>query len=179
MRHKRIFQLFLIIFIGGLITGPFLIDRLGGFISKRGEVSSLGDAYDNSRGFLIGQMWENIEREPWKGVGFGIASDSGAMDIKRDSVLNIPIGASIEKGVMPLAILEEVGVIGFILVMSWLLFCVRRSVFGGLAPLAVSMTALFLNMGESTFFSPGGFGMLPMIIMGWAFTFRKKDNIIA
>jgi hypothetical protein len=39
---------------------------------------------------------------------------------------------------------------------------------GGMTALAVFGTALLMNLGESVLFSPGGFGMLSLILIGWA-----------
>ena len=45
----------------------------------------------------------------------------------------------------------------------------RRSARGGLVPVTVGLTALLMNMGEATLFSPGGMGLLSLILLGWAF----------
>lgn len=91
------------------------------------------------------------------------------MEVKRDPVLGLPTGASIEKGVAPLMVLEEVGVLGALFVALWLLRLLRSAARSGLAPFAVCMTVLLLNMGEATLFSAGGMGLLPMILLGWAY----------
>ncbi len=39
---------------------------------------------------------------------------------------------------------------------------------GGMAPLAVVLTILLMNLGEAVFFSPGGMGMLQLILIGWS-----------
>ncbi len=90
------------------------------------------------------------------------------MEISRDPFLGLPIGASVEKGVMPLAVLEEVGIPGFMLAMFWLWIVLRRSARGGMAPLVIVLTILLINLGESTLFSPGGIGLLQLNVIGWA-----------
>lgn len=123
------------------------------------------------------QMWSNITRQPWQGIGFGVASRPEDMHITRDPVLGLPVGASIEKGVMPLAVLEEVGIFGFLMVSTWLAFLLIGSVRSGFGSMAVLLTALALNLGEYTLFSIGGFGMLPMLLMGWAVSARARNRI--
>ncbi len=70
------------------------------------------EAYDLSRGSLIDEMWQNITEHPLAGIGFGIGSDPSEMEIERDPVFRLPIGAPIEKGVLPIAVVEELGIIG-------------------------------------------------------------------
>lgn len=171
LRSKRVYLVGGAVLVGVVLAGPRLEGVVTNFISKSGRagVSSLFAAYDRSRGEMTEAMWSNIQKKPFQGIGFGIALDPTSMDIKRDPVFGLPTGASIEKGVLPLAVLEEVGIIGFAAVAAWVLFILRRSSTGGISPFAVVLTALLLNMGESTLFSPGGMGLLPLVLIGWAF----------
>ena len=115
----------------------------------------------------MGEMWENIQEKPFFGIGFGVASNIQEMNIKRDPLLGLPIGAAVEKGVLPLAVLEEVGLVGFSVVFAWLFSLLRRWGRGGVMSVSVGLTALLLNMGEATFFSPGGMGLLSLVLIGW------------
>ncbi len=133
------------------------------------------EAYDRSRGSLIAQMRENIYEHPWTGIGFGVASDPSTMLINHDPVFGLPVGASVEKGVAFVAIVEELGILGAALVGLWVFALLRGAARSGIAPFAVVLTILFLNMGESTFFSPGGFGLLSLLLLGWAFTCDHTD----
>ncbi|MFI5411071.1 hypothetical protein [Kaistia sp. UC242_56] len=152
------------------LFGSKFLGNIASYISKRGEASNLMEAYQGSRGYLIDAMQANISMSPWQGIGFGIASIPEAMVVTRDPMLGLPIGAAIEKGVMPLAVLEELGIPGFIFVAVWIASVLRRSARGGVASLSVALTVLLLNLGENTLFSAGGFGMLPIILLGWAIT---------
>lgn len=177
LRSRRVHLVAGVAFMAVLICGPALSERLGQYLSKRTDSSSLADAYDASRGALIERMWTNIKAHPLRGIGFGIASDPADMMVDRDSVLGLPTGAAIEKGVLPLAVLEELGVLGAIAVMMWIWMLVRRSArVGGIASLAVILTALLLNMGESVLFSPGGLGLLLLILIGWALSERDAQS---
>ena len=91
------------------------------------------------------------------------------MVISVDPVLGLPVGAAIEKGVLPLAVVEELGIPGALAVLAWIWLLVRRSIKGaGLVPLALLFTALLLNMGEMMLFSPGGMGLLMLVVIGLA-----------
>lgn len=151
------------------VSTPVLSGFIQSYISKRGEVAGLVEVYDRSRGRLMQEMWANVREHPWTGIGFGIASDPLSMEVERDPVLGLPVGASIEKGVLPLAVLEELGIPGAVAVLAWLWLLVRRSIRGRrMAPIALLFTALLLNMGEMMLFSPGGMGLLMLVVIGYA-----------
>lgn len=165
----------------GIAMAPAISDLIDRFMTKshRASVSGLLDAYDTSRGFLIDQMIANITTTPFRGIGFGIASHPNLMIVERDPVFNLPLSAAIEKGTMPLAVLEEIGVMGACLVAGWLFWLLRNGNRAGLAPFAVCLTILALNMGENTLFSTGGQGMLALIFLSWVFAtaeMRRHDN---
>lgn len=171
LRSPILLCAFLAALAGGLVLAPRLADSAEQFLSKSGRQASgsVIEIYDTSRGFLIDQMTYNIVERPFLGSGFGIASDPTEMEVIRDPILGLPIGAAVEKGVLPLAIVEEVGVFGALLVGTWLIRVMRNVGRGRLPPFAVIMTGLILNFGEATFFSPGGHGLMLMLLLGWAF----------
>ena len=175
LRSRRVHLVLAVSLVAAVLAGPALSDRLGEYFSKRTDSTNLAEAYGASRGALIEGMWTNIQAQPWRGIGFGIASVAADMVVDRDPILGLPTGAAIEKGVLPLAVLEEVGVFGFVAVLLWLWMLIRRAARGGgMTALAVFVTALLMNLGESVLFSPGGFGMLSLILIGWAATNRKE-----
>ncbi len=167
----RIWAVLCMALVGGIFMAPKIADTIQHYITKSGRASgeNLSELYDRSRGRLMDAMLDNIARQPLTGIGFGIASEPALMEVKRDPVLGLPTGASIEKGVTPLMVLEEVGVLGALFVALWVLRLLRSAARSGLAPFAVCMTVLLLNMGEATLFSAGGMGLLPMILLGWAY----------
>ena len=168
LRSKRVHIILGLTLACFLIAGPTLNAIIRPYISKGTGVTHLIETYENSRGILIEPMWYNIKDKPLQGIGFGIASVPALMNIERDPVFELPISASVEKGAMPLAVLEELGIFGFLAVAAWLWILLRRSAHGGVGPLAVSITVLLMNMGEATLFSPGGMGLLILILLGWA-----------
>lgn len=156
-----------------IAAGPFIGDRLGAYVAKRSGSSNVLDAYDQSRGNKVDVMWQNIREHPLRGIGFGVASDPFNMEVARDPLLGLPTGASVEKGVVYLAAWEELGLLGFLVVMGWLWLLVRRAARGGMTPLAVCLTAFAMNFGEATLFSPSGMGMLTLILVTWAATSQR------
>lgn len=174
LRSRRVW---LVIYIGLLTLvaiGPILGSRLADYIYKGTDASNVAEAYELSRGRLIENMWDNIRSEPFRGIGFGVASNPFEMDVERDPVLGLPTSAPIEKGVVFLAIWEELGLLGALAVLSWLWLIVKRAANAGMAALTVCLTVLFLNFGEATLFSPSGMGMLSLILLAWAATGRSS-----
>ena len=110
-------------------------------------------------------MISNISQTPLTGIGFGISSSPADMNITYFSEFNIPIGASIEKGYCRWLLVEELGVFGFsIYLMDFLL---KRSSKFGLTSLMITVVALMVNLGNP-FSSPGGLGMLMLILLSYA-----------
>lgn len=164
----RIFLVFILIVVA--LNGSMLGDVLNNFMNKNSGDESVNvmNAYEKSRGFLIDAMLDNIDEKPWTGIGFGIASSPSTMYIERDPVLGLPVSATIEKGVLPLAVLEELGALGFVLFIVWLSLCIVCAARGGVAQLSVLLTLILFNFGESTLFSSSGFGLLPLVLIGWS-----------
>ena len=137
---------------------------------EREDVSLLEQGMSTRQG-LIDIMSENISRYPLSGIGFGVGSTpEKRQNIVRDPYLGLPLMATVEKGVLPIVILEEFGIPLGVLVYLWLgllMLCASR---GGIVPFAVVMTSMLANLAESSFFSPGGVGLLAIILTGWAVT---------
>lgn len=176
LRSARIWGVLGVVLVAGVFMAPTIGKMAQSYVSKSGRaqvggmrVDGLLAAYDRSRGRLIEPMLNNIAEYPLTGIGFGIASEPALMIVARDPILGLPIGASIEKGVTPLMVMEELGLFGAVLVAFWIFHLLRSASRGSLAPLAVCLTVLLLNMGEATLLSPGGFGLLPLILLGWSY----------
>ncbi|MDN2578974.1 hypothetical protein [Aquibium sp. ELW1220] len=169
LRSPRLWTAFFAALLAGLMLAPVIAQKFDHYITKSGraEAGSLFQAYDQSRGRLIDKMTENIVKRPFTGSGFGIASEPALMIVRRDPILGLPVGASIEKGVLPLAIVEEVGIAGALLVGAWFFRLMRNAGRRGIAPFAVGLTAIILNFGEATLFSAGGLGLLLLLLLGW------------
>lgn len=173
LRSSRLHILILLAVVGSLLAGGILSERIGAYLTKRADATNLLEAADASRGHLVDLMVANIEKNPLAGIGFGIASDVDAMEVERDPIFGLPTSASIEKGVLPFAVMEELGVLGFVLVFSWIFMLARQGARSGMAALTVLIIVFLTNLGESTLFSPGGMGLLPLILLTWAISERR------
>lgn len=170
LRSRRLQVLALLSVCGIILFGSFFAERLTSFLFKRTAETSLIAAADASRGALVEKMILNILENPLTGIGFGIASNPADMEVERDPIFNLPLGAPVEKGVMPIAIVEELGIFGAVLVFGWMLFLLRSSSRVGVPQFAVLITLLLVNFGESMIFSVGGMGMLLLILLTGAAT---------
>jgi hypothetical protein len=141
------------------------IELLNNFLKKNTvNTDNLFEIFKESRGVLFEPMIENINKNFITGIGFGIASDPLSMSIQRDTFLYLPISAPIEKGTLYIAVLEELGIFGFILFVIWVFILFYKATINGLGSLTVLMNILLLNISESVLFSVGGMG-LPILIL--------------
>ncbi len=170
LRSRRFQFAIFLAFAGMVVAWPKLVDESKTFIAKTADAENIGQAYQMSRGGLIDAMWLNIENDPWQGIGFGIGSIPEVMEVIRDPIFDLPVSAPVEKGVLPITVLEELGVFGLVLFVAWLWVIMLRCARRGGAALAVFLVVVLLNMGEAILFSAGGMGMLAMILMAWAAT---------
>lgn len=174
LRSKRFLALALLAISGIIVAGPLLASKLTSYLFKGSGATSFIEAANASRGHLVEKMYWNIQEKPWTGIGFGIASESENMEVERDPVLGLPLGAPVEKGVLPVAVLEELGLVGALAVLGWLLVMLRRSARAGVQQFSVVVTLLLVNFGESMFFSVGGMGMLLLILLTGAVTGEQR-----
>lgn len=177
LRSPRLHFTIAIVMLAAIANSSVLSETADKYLTKRGDSGGLVEAFDQSRGGLIDNMKENIREHPFAGIGFGIGSDPTSMLVERDPVFGTAISAAVEKGVLPLAILEELGLFGLLLVSAWILALIRRCIqSGGIAAVTVSYSALLINMGESVLFSPGGMGLLVLILLTWAGTSVEESR---
>lgn len=153
-----------------LVLAPKIAEVANKFLTKSGraDVSDLISAFKLSRGVLYLPMLENIASAPWKGIGYGVPSDPQSLAVQRDPLFGLPVSAPVEKGVMPLAILEELGILGFGIFVLWLLIMCRYAIKGGVTGLAIILVVLLVNLGEAMLFSPGGMGLLAILLSTYA-----------
>jgi len=149
-----------------LTNSGTLVRAFGDFILKSAEVDSLTDAYIISRGGLIEMMLANIRTDPWVGLGFGIASDPGSMRVQ--TFAGIPISAAVEKGVTHIAVLEELGLIGAIFALYWVVLIFNKSIGAQLAQFGLALSIVLMNFGEAALFSAGGSGLLQILLLGYS-----------
>ena len=174
LRSRRFLVVAVLTFVGVILTLPSLAEKLSSYLFKRSDSTSFIEAADKSRGALIDKMFGNIQENPWTGIGFGIASEPEYMEVGRDPVLGLPVSALVEKGVLPVAIVEELGIFGAFAVLGWFLVVFRRVARAGAQHFAVVVTLVLVNFGEAMFFSVGGMGMLLLILLTGAVANEKR-----
>lgn len=133
----------------------------------KGRQGSLGDAFEASRGGMVYSQLHNFKTSPWIGHGFGVfAVGDPTPDVK--SFLGIPVSAPVEKGVLPTAVLEETGILGFAC-LGYLIYTLVRGVWRRAphAVVAMLIACLFVNLGEAVLLSPGGMGLHIWLLIGW------------
>lgn len=160
---------------GGLllvaVAGPFLSEGIQGFVRKGRNTTTIVEAAWQARGFMIEKMQKNILDHPLTGIGFGVPSSPEAMyALVRDPIFGLPVMATVEKGVMPVALVEEVGWPVALLFVPWFAALLWRAIRAGPRYAGVCAAALTLNLSEAVFFSPGGGGMLVQLLVAMAAT---------
>ena len=118
---------------------------------------SLSEAVTSSRQGLIDESMYDFRRNPMLGSGFQVAEYTAEQVARSGS--GLVISAPIEKGVLPVMVLGETGVIGAVVFAIFLISFYTTSCSRRLYVTAALFTVLLAtNMGEATFFSPGGGG---------------------
>ena len=165
-KNKIFFYILIFLIIIFTLFSSEMINLINQFITKsESDIKIIYEAYQISRFGLFEKMLVNIDKNFMIGIGFGVGSDPSLMNIQRDPIFNLPISASNEKGMLFLMMLEEVGIFGFIFFIMWLSYVSYKAFINGLVGLIVFFTVVFLNLGEATFFSMGGLGLLSIIIL--------------
>jgi hypothetical protein len=157
--------LMLALLVMQLATGRVL-SSVSHFVLK-GTQTSVGEAFQASRGGLVSTELQNFLKSPWIGNGFGVYAD-GVFPTGVKTFLGIPVSAPVEKGVLPTAVLEETGLLGFL--------CLAVLIYALVAPVwrraphpivAMLIACLFVNLGEAVLLSPGGMGLHIWLLIGW------------
>ncbi len=167
--RRLMLPVLLAVVVVGALAGPQIVSSLKAFALKGDQVESYDEAFQNSRGFFIQQQMANFRQSPLIGIGFGVPSVSDKLRIKQSGFLGLPSGASVEKGFLPSAVLEEMGLIG-----GFLVICIILSLLLGAwrqpdpALFALLVAGLLINVGEMIFFSPAAGGMFMWLCFGLA-----------
>ena len=149
-----------------IFEGDAVANLANRFIFK---TSDSNRSLTSSRDTQIDGLLGSIENHPLTGVGFGIAPGTEEQSIERDSITGLAVGASSEQGFLPLAIVNQVGALGtpfFLLFLGAIIFPIVRN--ASVPVMAMFWTALFVNLGETIFFSFGGLGQQMWLIFAIA-----------
>ena len=144
------------------------IDWLEGFLRKTSDLAdidrqeSLTESMTKSRMGLVERGMANFREQPMIGNGFQVSKEMQGYDM---SEMGLLLSAPIEKGVLPVMVLEEGGVVGGALLVAFLVaFYVKYRRLQFTCFLSTFTVFLGLNSGEAAFFSTsGGGGILWMI----------------
>ena len=155
---KRTLYAFLACIISCFIFAQIYNKTLSKWIRKADNLETdyrnVGEALASSRMRLIEYNLNDFKLNPILGKGFQVMNwHEAAYRKKSISLLSAPI----EKGVIPLMVLGETGIIGFLIFVVFLFSFYKTCIQKRYRVLLCSFTTLMtLNMSESTFFSPGG-----------------------
>lgn len=166
-----------ILLAAGLTNPTFIQETIVSFVQKRegqNANTSLDELFNQSRGQLTVTSLENFSSHPLFGIGFGVPSNTEDLALIGNVkyFAGVPISASVEKGFLPTAILEEIGLIGAMatFVLITIIFSKVRRKFS-LPMLWLLSAAILINVGEAIFFSVGGTGFFMWLIVGICYSF--------
>lgn len=115
----------------------------------------MGEALTGTRQALIEMCLDEFRRNPLWGSGFQVNFETAELFGGKGIVFSAPV----EKGLLPLMVLGEGGIIGAIAFSVFLIAfyfeCTKKRL---QITIAMFTTFLATNFGEATFFSPGGSG---------------------
>lgn len=145
----------------GAVISEISSDSISQWLRKVEDVEddtrSLSEAVTSSRQGLIDESMRDFRRNPMLGSGFQVAEYTAEQVARSGS--GLVISAPIEKGVLPVMVLGETGVVGAVVFAIFLISFYTTSCSRRLYVTAALFTVLLAtNMGEATFFSPGGGG---------------------
>lgn len=155
---------FMFLLLLSIVIVGTVLELRGGYLSKwvrktedvKSDSREFVTAVTDSRQGVISECMKDFEKNRILGKGFQVMERHPEMyRNKRITIFSAPI----EKGVLPIMILGETGIIGLIafvlFVIHFLIKCGSRDY---LATITCFCVFLGTNMAEATFFSPGGGG---------------------
>lgn len=161
----------LIVFIGAtllIISDETIGNKIQTFILK-GDADQIevDVLWRLSRGDLIQASYLNYQKNPIFGTGFALPSNAQNLNIIRDPIFNIPVSASVEKGFLATAIMEELGIIGCIAALIFLFSILSwGQIKANACGIGILTAALASNIGEATLLSFGGLGTIIWVFIG-------------
>lgn len=140
--------------IADMASGNTVTKAVVAFANKGGAIEELSiDQVLSSRKAIVQLSWNNFLQSPLIGIGFEVSTS----DFFRQNASLFY--APIEKGFLPVAVLEETGLIGtfffVVFLVAYLGYLARRLNIPGIA---MFVTFLAVNCGEAMFFAVGGHG---------------------
>lgn len=161
--------------VGDLATGR-VSKSIREFVVKYNKAATTIEVEDvlSSRAGIIAQQWQTFLRHPLTGIGFQVADNEY---FRRNATL---FSAPVEKGFLPTALLEEVGLLGtvsFVLFIGLLAISLVHSRNG--PGLVMLLTYLVTNLGEMTIFAFGGAGGMGWLFVAMGILVGNRSNAVA
>lgn len=177
LRFIRVAVMAGLLAVAVIVSGGLLAVKVRQYMMKYGSaedatsVADVADSLYRARGGPVELMLASVRQKPLTGIGFGVPTEGGlSTPIVYDPIFNLPIMATVEKGVMPIAVLEELGIPLGMIVYLWFVCLFLLAASGGAVALATFTAALAVNAAEACFFSPGGGGLFFLVIACMAVT---------
>jgi len=160
----------------GLIFARQFSEGIERFLLKDEAAQDVTGALEESRLSLIEQSMSNFREAPVTGIGLGVPSNLAATHIEY-GFWGLPVGASVEKGFQPAAVLEETGLGGAALLIILLAMLIWPVLVRGSISLAWMIFAtLLINLGEAILFALGGNGLFVWMIFGLGYIIADQDG---
>lgn len=161
-----VFALTLVTFLS--LQPSLIADNANEFILKGEQDKTVAESFESSRGKGIIGQWNAFIHYPLFGIGFGVSLHESFVPVY-EPVTGLPLSAPTEKGLLPVTLLEETGIIGSLFFIPFIFVFIKQVVSETDIVLPwVFFSCLFINVGEMVFFSVGGIGLYPLLLMGWA-----------
>ncbi len=191
--RSQITKILVVFFVFAIGLGVYAEKRyqtLSRWLRKTDDViadtRSFAEAFTSSRKGLIDRNLNDFRTSPLIGRGFQVIDEHHQLYEQGNLSL---FSAPIEKGILPLMVLGETGIIGAaaftLFLMSFYVGCFNK---GYIVTITLFTILLVTNMAEATFFSPsGGGGVEWTILVAGGFIVdmsmyvhnRVKENIFA
>ncbi len=159
-------------FLLAVMLFPAIKEHIAMFVRK-GDVQALNSTEDwmvtlsmGSRGGQIINDLDIIEEHPVFGYGFGV--EPGSENIQETlgvTLWGIPLSAPIEQGFLPLATIAQIGVVGSLVILPFIISMYRSARRSSAEDAALFIVVLGVNFGEMIFFSFGSMGGLVWVML--------------
>lgn len=153
--------------------GPTLIEKGEAFLKKGQKRDTVRDSVYASRAFIIEEMMANVRQRPLTGIGFGAPSVLDTDEwygYVKDPFFGITIMAPVEKGVLPIAMIEEMGAPLASLFFLWMAGLYGLALRGGPVSTGICGACYATGIAEAMFFAPGGAGLQTLVFCTMAAT---------
>ena len=155
----------MLMFFGALLVVAVVVseihsDAMSRWLRKTEDVETdqrtLSEAFTASRQGLIEECMSDFRRNPLLGSGFQVSWYTAEYARAQGGLV---LSSPIEKGILPIMVLGETGIVGEIVFIAFLIsFFTAASNRRLYMSIAMMCMLLVTNLGEATFFSPGGLG---------------------